>query len=71
MTLDDLHPPSRLDLPPARTEIDELLLAARWLAREASRRSTRLLAASGAFASRLPKLPAYDVVRRPAGRPAR
>jgi DNA polymerase-3 subunit epsilon len=71
MTLDDLHPPSRLDLPPARTEIDELLLAARWLAREASRRSTRLLAASGAFASPLPKLPAYEVVRRPAGRPAR
>jgi DNA polymerase-3 subunit epsilon len=67
---DEDHEPA-LHLPPARTEIDELLLAARWLAREASRRSTRLLDASDAWISLLPRLPAYDVVRRPAGRPAR
>lgn len=61
----------RLDLPPQRTEIDELLLVARWLTRESSSRSTRLLAASGSWVSPLPRLPAYGVVRRPAGRPAR
>jgi DNA polymerase III subunit epsilon len=61
----------RLDLPPQRSEIDELLLTARWLAREASGRSTRLLVASNPWTSPLPRLPVYEVVRRPAGRAAR
>jgi DNA polymerase-3 subunit epsilon len=71
LALTDTESAPRLDLPPHRAEIDELLLAARWLAREASSRSTRLLTASSAWTSPLPRLPAYDAVRRPAGRPAR
>lgn len=63
--------PPRLDLPPRRGEIDELLLTARWLGREAASRSTRLLTASGAWTSPLPRLPRYEVGRRPAARPAR
>jgi DNA polymerase-3 subunit epsilon len=71
LTLTDTDIAPRLDLPPQRNEIDELLLAARWLAREASSRSARLLTASSAWTSPLPRLPAYEAVRRPAGRPAR
>jgi DNA polymerase-3 subunit epsilon len=68
----DQPPPAPVPgTPPRRDEIDELLLTARWLAREGGRRDVRLLTSSGVWASPVPALPVYDVGRRPAGRPAR
>jgi DNA polymerase III subunit epsilon len=70
-TGDDPAPAPVKGLPPGRDEMDELLLAARWLAREGGRRDVRLLNSSDVWASPVPALPAYGVGRRPAGRPAR
>ncbi len=55
-------------LPPARDEIDELLVTARHLASTAA--SLRLVRAAGAFASPLPVVPSYEV-SRPRGRAGR
>ena len=47
--------------PPAREEIDELLLIGRWLEKSAPR--LRLLEAEGSFAARIPAVPSYEVAR--------
>lgn len=60
-----LEPATEPQLPPARDEIDELLLVARWLEQSAAR--ITLVGAGGTLASELPALPSYDTTRAGSG----
>jgi DNA polymerase-3 subunit epsilon len=57
----ELAAPTPVDLPPARDEIDELLVTARHLGRSAA--SLTLEQAAGTYASTLPVIPTYEVTR--------
>jgi DNA polymerase-3 subunit epsilon len=57
----ELAAPTTLDLPPAREEIDELLVAARHLGKTAA--ALRIEQAAGTYASVVPVVPSYEVTR--------
>jgi DNA polymerase-3 subunit epsilon len=59
----DFEPPN-LDRPPSCAEVDELLIVARFVEREARR--WRIARADGAFAWRLPRVASYEPVGRTA-----